>query len=125
MVERELLTPRGIRSLSPEHFSYRGTCQGTIRERDLAYYQGSVWPWLLAPFSEAYLKIHQRSGLRLVKKLYEGMEKEMFNHGIGSISEIYDGNPPHEPRGSISQAWCVAALLRMRKMILDIESMTN
>ena len=122
-VERELLTPCGLRSLSPQHPSYRGTCQGTTYERDSAYHQGTVWPWLLAPFAEAYLKIHQKSGLRLVKKLYSGMEKELFNHGIGSISEIFDGNPPHEPRGSISQAWCVASLLWIRKLIKDYESM--
>jgi len=121
-IERELLTPCGLRSLSPQHPSYKGTCQGTIYERDLAYHQGSVWPWLLAPFAEAYLKIHQKSGLRLVKKIYSGMEKELFNHGIGSISEIYDGNPPHEPRGSISQAWCVASLLWIRKLINDYET---
>lgn len=120
-IERELLTPYGLRSLSPQHPSYKGTCQGNMRERDVAYHQGSVWPWLLAPFAEAYLKIHQKSGLRLIKKLYEGFEKEMFNHGTGSISEIYDGNPPHEPRGSISQAWNVAALLWIKKLIRDYE----
>jgi len=122
VVERELLTPRGLRSLTPKHSTYKGTCQGSKRERDLAYHQGTVWPWLLAPFAEAYLKIHQKAGLRLVKKLYEGFEPEMFQHGLGSISEIYDGNPPHEPRGSISQAWNIAALLTIRKLIGEYES---
>jgi len=121
-VERELLTPCGLRSLSPKHPSYVGGSFGVANDRVRAYHQGSVWPWLLAPFAEAYLKIHQKSGLRLIKKLYAGMEKEMFNHGIGSISEIYDGNPPHEPRGSISQAWSVASLLWIRKLIKDYDS---
>jgi len=121
-VERELLTPCGLRSLTPKHPSYVGVSNGASYDRVRAYHQGSAWTWLLAPFAEAYLKIHQKSGLRLIKKLYSGMEKEMFNHGIGSISEIYDGNPPHEPRGSISQAWSVASLLWIRKLIKDYDS---
>lgn len=123
VVEKELLTPRGIRSLTPKHSTYRGMHQGTKRDRDLAYHQGTVWPWLLGPFAEGYLKIHQKAGLRLIKKLYEGFEPEIFNHGIGTISEVYDGNPPYEPRGSISQAWSVAALMTMKQLIDEYESM--
>ncbi len=117
VVERELLTPRGLRSLSPENPAYRGIYSGNQESRDEAYHQGTAWPWLLEHFCEAYLEIHKHSGLSLVKKLYYGFEEEMNKNGIGSISEIYDGDPPHEGRGAISQAWSVAALLRIGRMI--------
>jgi len=121
IIEKELLTPRGLRSLSPKDPMYIGNSQGFLRDRHMSYHRGSVWPWLLAPFAEGYLQIHQKSGLRLIKKIYQDFEQEMLNHGLGSISEIYDGNPPYEPRGSISQAWSVAALLWIRKLIKDNE----
>ncbi|MFQ3579632.1 MAG: amylo-alpha-1,6-glucosidase, partial [Bacteroidales bacterium] len=122
VIEKELLTPRGIRSLSPMHPLYKGTCEGTKQDRDYAYHQGSAWPWLLGHFIEAYLKLHQRTGYKLAKKIYENFEPEIRNHGLGSISEIYDGNPPHEPRGSISQAWSVAELLRIKYMIDNLDN---
>jgi predicted glycogen debranching enzyme len=117
VVEMELLTPRGLRTLSPKNPAYKGVYQGNQESRDEAYHQGTVWPWLLEHFCEAYLGIHKQSGLSLVKKLYYGFEEEMNENGIGSISEIYDGDPPHTGRGAISQAWSVAALLRIRRMI--------
>jgi predicted glycogen debranching enzyme len=117
VVESELLTPRGLRSLSPKNPGYKGIYAGNQETRDEAYHQGTVWPWLLEHFCEAYLQIHKQSGLSLVKKLYYGFEEEMNTHGIGSISEIYDGDPPHVGKGTISQAWSVAALLRIRRMI--------
>jgi predicted glycogen debranching enzyme len=117
VVENELLTPRGLRTLSPKNPGYKGIYEGNQESRDEAYHQGTVWPWLLEHFCEAYLQIHKQTGLSLVKKLYYGFEEEMNTHGIGSISEIYDGDPPHEGKGTISQAWSVAALLRIRRMI--------
>ena len=117
IVERELLTPRGLRTLSPKNPAYKGVYEGNQESRDEAYHQGTVWPWLLEHFCEAYLSIHKQSGLSLVKKLYYGFEDEMNKNGIGSISEIYDGYPPHEGKGAISQAWSVSALLRIRRMI--------
>jgi predicted glycogen debranching enzyme len=117
VVEKELLTPRGLRTLSPKNPAYKGVYQGNQESRDEAYHQGTAWPWLLEHFCEAYLGIHKHSGLSLVKKLYYGFEEEMNENGIGSISEIYDGDPPHTGRGAISQAWSVAALLRIRRMI--------
>ncbi len=117
VVEKELLTPRGLRTLSPKNSAYKGVYSGNQESRDEAYHQGTVWPWLLEHFCEAYLQIHKQSGLSLVKKLYYGFEEEMNENGIGSISEIYDGDPPHKGRGAISQAWSVAALLRIRRMI--------
>lgn len=117
VVEGELLTPRGLRTLTPTNENYKGVYRGNQEERDLAYHQGTAWPWLLQHFAEAYLKIHKNSGLSLVKKIYEGFEEVMTDYGIGSVSEIYDGDPPHEARGALSQAWSVAALLRIRKLI--------
>jgi len=120
-IENELLTPKGLRSLSPLHPNYKGSCSGTVFERAFAYHQGSAWPWLLGPFAEAYLKLHKKTGVSKIKRILGGMEKEMHSHGIGSIAEIYDGNPPHQQRGSISQAWNVAELLRIRDLIHKLE----
>jgi len=116
-VIKELLTPKGLRTLAPKNPAYIGIYEGDQNSRDLAYHQGTVWPWLLEHFSEAYLKIHGNSGVSFIKKLYKGFEEDMTVHGIGTISEIYDGDPPHRPEGAISQAWSVAALLRMRRLI--------
>jgi len=122
IVRRELLTPRGIRTLSPKNPQYKGEVKGTIQERDIAYHQGGVLVWLLAPYAEAYLKLHGRSGVTEIKRIYYGMETLMNTHGIGTISEVYDGNPPHEGRGAISQAWSVAAVLRLKKLIENFEA---
>jgi predicted glycogen debranching enzyme len=121
IVKSELLTPRGLRTLSPNHEKYIGIYEGNQQSRDLAYHQGTVWPWLLGHFCEAWLKIHKKSGLQMVKDLYEGFEAEMTNAGIGTISEIFDGNPPHEAKGAISQAWSVAELLRLKNLINSCE----
>jgi len=121
VVKQNLLTPRGLRTLSPEHSDYKGICEGAVYHRDEAYHQGTAWPWLLADFCEAYLKLHRKGALNLIKRLYTGFEAEMTEHGIGSISEAYNGDPPHEATGAISQAWSVAALLRIRKLIEEYE----
>ncbi len=117
-VQEHLLTPKGLRTLSPRAPKYSGSYRGDQATRDKAYHQGTVWPWLLGHFCEAYLKLHGKSGVNFVRKIYLGFEEDMEKHGIGSISEIYDGDPPHEARGAISQAWSVAELLRI-KMLLD------
>ena len=116
-VKRELLTPRGLRTLSPRDQNYQGCYQGDIRERELTVHQGTVWPWFVSFFVETYLKIHKRGGLPFVKKIIEGFEEEMTEHCIGTISEIYNGNPPHKGKGAISQAWSVAALIRANKLL--------
>ncbi len=117
VVERELLTPRGLRTLSPKNEAYKGVYEGDQRTRDLAYHQGTVRPWLLEHFIKGYLGVHKKSGYQKVKQLYEGFEEALTSGGIGSISEVYDGNPPHLPKGAISQATAVAALLRIGEMI--------
>jgi len=117
VVESELLTPRGLRSLSPKNEAYKGIYAGNQEKRDRAYHQGTVWPWLLEHFAKGYLEVHKKSGQNLIKRIYEGFDENLAIRGIGSISEIFDGNPPHEPRGAISQATGVAALLRIGEMI--------
>ncbi len=116
-VRKELLTPRGLRTLSPKNPDYKAVYEGNHEQRDKAYHQGTVWPWLLGHFCEGYLKLHKKSGIGFVRQLVEGFEEVMSEHGIGSISEIYDGNPPHLPGGAISQAWSVAEILRILTML--------
>jgi predicted glycogen debranching enzyme len=117
VVTSELLTPRGLRTLSPKNINYKGVYEGDQENRDKAYHQGTVWPWLLEPYSKAFLKLYKNSGIAHIKEILFGFEEEMMNHGIGTISEIYNGDPPHQAKGAISQAWSVAALLQMFKMI--------
>ena len=125
VVKRELLTPKGLRTLSPDNPQYKGIYAGDQDTRDAIYHQGTVWPWLLEHFVKAYMDVHKNTGIGLAKQIYEGFEEDMTNYGIGSIAEIYDGNPPHQPRGAISQAWSVAALLRINEMIENHDKITN
>jgi predicted glycogen debranching enzyme len=117
VVKKELLTPRGLRTLSPKNLNYRGIYQGNQAERDSAYHQGTVWPWLFGHYAEAYLRLHDNEGIDHIQNLYAGFEQVMTEAGIGSISEVYDGDPPHLPGGSISQAWSVSELLRTNALI--------
>jgi len=114
VVERELLTPLGLRSLSPRDPSYRPHYEGGVQERDSAYHQGTVWPWLMGPFLTAYIKVHDRSAeARSQAELWmRPFEEHLKTAGLGQISEIADAEPPYTPRGCIAQAWSVAELLR-------------
>jgi predicted glycogen debranching enzyme len=116
-VNSELVTPRGLRSLAPKNIAYKGTYGGNQAERDLAYHQGSVYAWLLCHFAEGYLRIYEAEGLPYIEDLYGKFEEVMAEHGIGTISEVYDGDPPHKPGGAISQAWNVAELLRLHWLL--------
>lgn len=115
-VKKELLTPFGLRTLSPTHPDYKDRYCGDQTQRDRAYHQGTAWPWLLGHFVEGYLKIYGEHGLELAEKIYYGF-KENKNYGLGTIAEVYDGNPPHKPGGCISQAWSVAEVIRIRYLI--------
>lgn len=117
IVTKELLTPKGIRSLSPKSEGYRPYYVGDQNERNLAYHQGTAWPWLLGIYLEGYLKLYQYSGVSFVERMLIGIEEEMNTHCIGSISELFDGNPPFESRGAISFAMNVAGILRVLKLI--------
>lgn len=121
-VKRYLLTGRGLRSLAPKHPDYTGIYQGNQVQRDLAYHQGTVWPWLLEHYCEAYLQLYKKSGVEHIRSILKNFESVISEHGIGSVSEIYDGDPPHTARGAISQAWSVASLLRIINKIEKFES---
>jgi predicted glycogen debranching enzyme len=113
IADKELVTPRGLRTLSPGNKLYKGIYYGSQEERDKAYHQGTVWPWLFGPFCEGWLKVYGKQGINKVKKLIFGLEEVMSEAGITTLSEIHDGDPPHAPRGSISQAWSVGEVLRI------------
>jgi len=113
-VSDELLTPVGLRSLSPADPAYRGWYGGDPWSRDGAYHQGTVWPWLIGPYVDAYLYAYgdaPSTRMDLLSRL-QPLVDHVRDAGIGSVSEIFDGEPPHEPRGCVSQAWSVAELLR-------------
>jgi predicted glycogen debranching enzyme len=113
VADRELVTPRGLRTLSPRNPHYVGIYEGNQAARDSAYHQGTVWPWLFGPFCEGWLRIYGKQGVNKVKKLVYGLEEVMSEHGVSTISEIYDGDPPHTARGAISQACSVSEVLRI------------
>lgn len=113
----ELLTIRGLRSLSPRDSAYKGITLGNHREREQAYHNGTVFPWLIMPYTDLCVRIYGRTALPYLEDLYNGFEDAIYENGIGSISEIYDGNPPHEARGCISQSTSVAALLYLNHVI--------
>lgn len=116
-IKAELLTPRGLRSIAPTDPRYIGHYRGNQAARDAAYHNGTVWAWLTGHFVEGWLRLHGRSALAFAEKQYGQFENCMTEHGISTISEIFDGDPPHTPRGAISQAWSVAEVLRMGWLI--------
>jgi predicted glycogen debranching enzyme len=111
-VEAELLTPVGLRSLSPKDPKYVPIYSGSPFDRDSAYHQGTVWGWLIGPFIDAYRKVYPNSEAR-VTELLAGFETHLAEAGLGQISEIFDADPPHAPRGCPAQAWSVAEVLRV------------
>lgn len=116
-VEKELFTPFGLRTLSPTHKDYHDEYSGNQEQRDRAYHQGTVWTWLLGHFVEGYLKIYGDCALEIAERIYEGFRLHIKDYGVGGIAEIFDGNPPHNSKGSISQAWSVAEVVRIKYMI--------
>jgi glycogen debranching enzyme len=109
-VEKELFTPHGLRSLSPSDARYRGRYEGDSATRDSSYHQGPVWAWLLGPFIDAYLKINGEKAQ--VHEWLEVFSGHLTQAGLGHVSEIFDGDFPHLPRGCFAQAWSVAEVLR-------------
>lgn len=114
---RELLTPKGLRSLSPKSGGYNPIYVGPQAQRDYAYHQGTAWPWLGGFYLEACLKLYKRSRLSFVERQLVGYEDEMDYHAIGTISELFDGNPPFHGRGAMSFAMNVAEILRALKLM--------
>jgi predicted glycogen debranching enzyme len=124
-VKSELLTPRGLRTLSPKNPDYKPEYTGGPVQRDQAYHQGSVFPWLFGHFAEAWLKLYEQSGVAFITKYFQGFEEVMSEHGIGTVSELYDGDPPYKPSGAISQAWSVSELLRVNNMLEAMKPVKN
>jgi predicted glycogen debranching enzyme len=113
VVERELLTPRGLRTLSPTDSRYVGRYEGDPRSRDGSYHQGTVWPWLMGPYITARVKTFgENAGRRFATEWLKNFEDHLTEACLGQVSEIFDGDPPHTPRGCVAQAWSVAELLR-------------
>ena len=115
-----MLTPVGLRSLSPRHPSYAGSYSGGLRERDAAYHQGTVWAWLLGPFALAHYRVHGDAAQ--AQGLLAGLAPHLGEACLGTISEIFDGDAPHAPRGCVAQAWSVAETLRAWYAITDAEA---
>ena len=121
IVTKELLTPKGIRSLSPKSGGYTPNYVGPQLQRDYAYHQGTAWPWLEGFYLEAYLRINKRSALSFVSRQMISYEDEITCHCIGSIPELFDGNPPFKGRGAVSFAMNVAEILRTLNLLEKYE----
>ena len=122
VVQEHLLTPCGLRTLSPDHRDYQGRYGGNTASRDRAYHQGTVWPWLLGHFGEAYLGVRQEKAAAkafLLRHLRSFLGGHLPEAGLGSVSEVFDGDPPHRPGGCISQAWSVAELIRLYVLLQE------
>jgi predicted glycogen debranching enzyme len=111
VVEERLLTPVGLRSLAPGSTDFKAKYYGDLRSRDAAYHQGTVWGWLIGPYVDAWLKLHPEDKAE-ARKFLEGFDPHFNEQCIGSISEVFDAEPPYTPRGCIAQAWSVAEVLR-------------
>lgn len=114
---RELLTPKGLRSLSPKSGGYNPIYVGPQNLRDYAYHQGTAWPWLGGFYMEACLKLYKRTRLSFIERQMVGYEDEMSYHALGTISELFDGNPPFHGRGAISFAMNVGEILRTLELL--------
>jgi predicted glycogen debranching enzyme len=112
-VERHLLTPFGLRSLSPGDPRYSGTCSGGPRDRDYAYHNGTVWAWLIGPFISAYVRLGWSPSSVMIRHILHAFDQHLTEAGLGNVSEVFDGDAPHHPRGCIAQAWSVGELLRV------------
>ncbi len=114
-IRRRLLTPFGLRTLDPEDPRYRGTCAGDESARLAAAHQGTVWPWLMGPFADAHFRLfgHTPEARKTMRALLAPLRAHVREAGLGSISEMFDGDAPHTPRGCFAQAWSVAELARV------------
>lgn len=122
-VREHLLTPFGLRTLAPSDPQYRGKYTGGQHDRDAAYHQGTVWPWLLGPFITAYVKVsgHSNEAREEARRWIAPLTQNLFTRSMGQIPEIFEGDYPHRPCGCFAQAWSVAEILRA--YIEDIKAM--
>ena len=114
---KELVTTKGIRSLSPKSGGYTPMYVGRQENRDQAYHQGTAWPWLMGFYLEAYLRVYKMSGVNYIERRLIGFEEELYYHCVGTIPELFDGNPPFHGRGAISFAMNVSGILRAIRLI--------
>jgi predicted glycogen debranching enzyme len=114
-VKDKLYTPVGLRTLSPDHTGYIPSYSGDRRNRDASYHQGTAWSWLLGPYIDAIMRVKGRKGLKEARQVIEAFSFHLDEAGIGTVSEIFDGDAPNHPRGCIAQAWGVAEVLRVIK----------
>jgi len=114
-VRRRLLTPFGLRTLDPADSRYRGTCDGDESTRLRATHQGTVWPWLMGPFADAHFRVfgNTADSRRTMRALLAPLRAHVREAGLGFISETFDGDPPHAPRGCFASAWSVAEVARV------------
>jgi len=115
IIRSKLYTPAGLRSLSPDDPNYKGNYGGNTLLRDTAYHQGTVWSWLLGPFIEAWMKTLGDQFKEEARAIIQRFTYHQNEGCIGTISEIFDGDAPHHPRGCVAQAWGVAELFRVIK----------
>ena len=111
-IRRRLLTPVGLRTLDPEHDDYQSVYSGDLRNRDGAYHQGTVWPWLIGPMVDVWLKVAPAERTEIRRYLRKFLKAHLGEVCVGSVGEIFDAEPPFRPRGCIAQAWSVAETLR-------------
>ncbi len=114
---KELLTPKGLRSLSPKSGSYRPNYIGGMLERNRNYHNGPVWPWTFGAYAETYLRLHKQGGISFIERIIVGLEEEMKKLCISTLSELYDGNPPYKGHGAMSFAMSVGEILRTMNII--------
>ena len=114
---KELVTPKGIRSLSPKSGGYNPMYIGRQEQRDFAYHQGTAWPWLTGFYLEAYLRVYRMSGVNYIERQLIGFEEELFYHCVGTIPELFDGNPRFSGRGAMSFAMNVSGILRAIRLL--------
>ncbi|MDD4922304.1 MAG: glycogen debranching enzyme N-terminal domain-containing protein [Bacteroidales bacterium] len=124
-VTKELLTPKGLRTLSPKSAGYNPVFEGNEEQRVGAYHQGTAWPWLIGPYLEGYLRIHKMSGISFAQRIIYGFEEEFSDRAIGTISELFDGNPPYRGRGGVSFAMSVAEILRIQRIVKNMLNNTE
>lgn len=122
VVTRELLTPKGLRTLSPKSYGYQPFYEGSPEEREKAYHNGPARPWLIGMYADAYIKVFGMSGISYIDRMLIGFEDEMSQNCIGTISQMYDGNPPFSGHGAISQATNVAEVLRTLRTLKKIKA---
>ncbi len=117
IVEQHLLTPKGLRTLSPTDPAYQGKYEGDENTRNRAYHQGTVWPWLLAYYMKANLNLYGTQYILTAHDILTSIEENFLEYGVGSVAEVFDGNPPYHPKGAISFAMSVGAVLGMTEIL--------